>query len=642
VQEPQGRTPGERLRDALQDGLTRRDLTMVQLEARSVLGHTTVSNALNRTDRVPSKRTVAALAKALGLEDGPLLELWRAASAPSGTPSLPGPGVPIEQCDPLDLEVHPAADGPGREAAAPMPGYVRRTHDEQLAQLVTRAAGGRSTMAVLVGSSSTGKTRACWEAVQPLASLGWGLWHPVDPTRADAALAGLAAVGPHTVVWLNEAQHYLDAGERLAAALHTLLTDSARAPVLVLATLWPEYDQAYAAPTRPGEPDRHTRARELLARRRIAVPDDFDEAALQKAAKLAGDGDQLLAGVLQRAHGGRVAQHLAGAPELQRRYDGASPAAKGLLRAAVDARRLGVGPHLPLGFLADAASGYLHPDDHDTLADDWLEHALAELAKPVHGNLAPLRRIRELPSYDPCGNGPAAASARPVYRLADYLEQTGRHERWDQCPPASFWHAAHTHLTDPDTLWYLARAAMLRARYRWADALYRRAEDAGSTDALIGLVELRMDRGDTQGLKVLFHREDVQEELFEYYTGWGEGGDRQGAWAVALRTADAASADPLVLAAQRENGGDREGAEALYKRAIDAGDNRALLELAMLRFGHGDRAGAEALCRRAINAGNILALMLLSMLWALRGYRQGAAPIQRYGFDPDGTPSPPW
>jgi hypothetical protein len=48
------------------------------------------------------------------------------------------------------------------------------------------------------------------------------------------------------VVWLNEAQFYLQAadgglGERVAAGLRELLRDPARAPVLVLATLWPQY-----------------------------------------------------------------------------------------------------------------------------------------------------------------------------------------------------------------------------------------------------------------------------------------------------------------------------------------------------------------------------------------------------------------
>jgi len=43
-------------------------------------------------------------------------------------------------------------------------------------------------MAVLVGCSSTGKIRACWEVVHLLPQ-GWRLWHPFDPTRPEAVLA---------------------------------------------------------------------------------------------------------------------------------------------------------------------------------------------------------------------------------------------------------------------------------------------------------------------------------------------------------------------------------------------------------------------------------------------------------------------
>ncbi|MFJ9329612.1 hypothetical protein ACIRPN_33365 [Streptomyces sp. NPDC101230] len=55
-------------------------------------------------------------------------------------------------------------------------------------------------------------------------------------------------VEPRTVVWLNEAQHYLgdrEAGERIAAALHHLFVAPERGPVLVLETLWPEYAKEY-------------------------------------------------------------------------------------------------------------------------------------------------------------------------------------------------------------------------------------------------------------------------------------------------------------------------------------------------------------------------------------------------------------
>ncbi|MCZ9343734.1 ATP-binding protein, partial [Streptomyces sp. TRM76130] len=100
----------------------------------------------------------------------------------------------------------PTAAGSDMSAERAWPAYVRREHDRVLDKAVDDTMAGRSRIMVLVGASSTGKTRACWEAVQPLADQGWRLWHPFDPTRAQAALEQLHRVGPRTVVWLNEAQ----------------------------------------------------------------------------------------------------------------------------------------------------------------------------------------------------------------------------------------------------------------------------------------------------------------------------------------------------------------------------------------------------------------------------------------------------
>lgn len=66
--------------------------------------------------------------------------------------------------------------------------------------MVRAAAEGSSRIAVLVGGSSTGKTRACWEALQILQDRPerWLLWHPIDPTYPDAALRELPGTGPRT------------------------------------------------------------------------------------------------------------------------------------------------------------------------------------------------------------------------------------------------------------------------------------------------------------------------------------------------------------------------------------------------------------------------------------------------------------
>ena len=54
------------------------------------------------------------------------------------------------------------------------------------------------------------------------------------------------------MVWLNDAQHYLltpasQFGERVAAGLRELLRDPARTPMLVLATVWPQFWHALTA-----------------------------------------------------------------------------------------------------------------------------------------------------------------------------------------------------------------------------------------------------------------------------------------------------------------------------------------------------------------------------------------------------------
>ncbi|WP_329013680.1 hypothetical protein [Streptomyces sp. NBC_00690] len=99
-------------------------------------------------------------------------------------------------------------------------------------------------------------------------------------------------------MWLNEAQPDPQVGERIAAAVHSILTTAERSPVLILGTLWPEYATRYTALPLPGQADSHSRVRELLAGRILAVPEAFDPAALAAAESLAHKGDGLLAEAL--------------------------------------------------------------------------------------------------------------------------------------------------------------------------------------------------------------------------------------------------------------------------------------------------------------------------------------------------------
>ncbi|MDX3867561.1 hypothetical protein [Streptomyces europaeiscabiei] len=402
------------------------------------------------------------------------------------------PGRPLQEvADPFHLEVHHAIGSPA--AGLPvLPTYVPREHDRVLAEVVVQAVAGASRIAVLVGGSSTGKTRACWETLTLLRGRDepWRLWHPIDPTRPDAALAELAHIAPYTVIWLNEAQEYLlptSLGEKIAAGLRTLLRDPQRTPVLVLATLWPDHWDSLTTRT---ETDPHAQARELLDGHRIKVPDAFTGTALDELTQAAGT-DPRLGEAAEQAPDGQITQYLAGVPVLVSRFEDAPPATKALIYAAMDARRLGAGPHIPLAWLTEAAPGYLTEAEWNQSGDDWLEQALHYVTAPCNGIPGILTPVKAGTARNQRNRRSTINHTRavhgPQYRLADYLEQHGRRHRAEMIPPIDFWTAAtaHAHPTDLTTL---GDAAWSRGLYRDAAQLHKHATTHGSPRAASALI----------------------------------------------------------------------------------------------------------------------------------------------------------
>jgi hypothetical protein len=561
-------------------------------------------------------------------------------------------GRPLaEVTDPFVLEVHRPVQPEDAPPGLPvLPPYVPREHDQVLRQVVAAAADGRSGIAVLVGGSSTGKTRACWEALTLLRgqSEPWRLWHPIDPSRPDAALAELAGIGPRTVVWLNEAQFYLapaeaGLGERVAAGLRELLRDPGRAPVLVLATMWPRFWHALTARADDGE-DRHDQVRELLAGHDITVPAAFTPAQMGQLARTA---DARMALAARSAHDGEVIQFLAGAPELLARYRNAPPAAAALIDAAMDARRLGMGVGLPQAFLEAAAPGYLTDDQWDGLGEDWLEQALAYTAVPCKGARGPLTRIRPRPASRAArgrGDQPAslAAAAGPLYRLADYLDQHGRAHRASQIPPAEFWSAAAAHAAPGDQA-ELGVAAYVRGLYRDAAQLHKNAAASGDLRAAFYLSDppasLRADPRPARWAAVHVAL-DNPADVARLLDSLREAGADEPAAALASRAAAHAAVDApygvaSLLSSLREAGAD-EPAAALASRAaahtpLDDPPAVAWLLGSLWRAGADEQAAALA-ARAAAHAtpDNPLGMAeLLGSLWRAGADEQAAALLAR-------------
>ena len=255
---------------------------------------------------------------------------------------------------------------------------------------------------------------------------------------------------------------------------------TASAPrILVLATLWPEHwSDLTARPTGYKAPDPHAQARELLAGCDINVPSAFDEMELRE---LADADDPRLVQAASYASHGEVAQYLASAPELLSRYMNAPPAPKALIRAAMDARRLGVGDSIPLTFLKDAAAAYLTDGEWDSLKEDWLPSSLAQISESGKGALAPLTLIRRRP-------GRSSPPEEKTYRLADYLDQHSHHTRRTIIPPLGFWGACET-LNDRVELRELGNAAEARGVLLNAARLHKRAAVLGDAKAAARLVK---------------------------------------------------------------------------------------------------------------------------------------------------------
>lgn len=372
-----------------------------------------------------------------------------------------------------DLEVHPAVDaGAATAGLGVLPAYVPREFDVRLRELVAAGVGGQSGIGMLVGESSTGKTRACWEAVKALPG-GWRLWHPIEPDYAPALIRHLDHVGPRTVVWLNEAQHYLldqEHSARVASGLREVLNAPERAPVLVLGTIWHQHWHVLTAVPRSG-PDPYAQARQLVKAKDIPVPAAFT-AEEMKAVQTASDGDPRLAEALARAKQGQVTQYLAGGPALLERYRNASDAARALIEAAIDARRLGHGEDLPLTLLEAAAPGYLTDQQWDALPANWQQTAWDYVTdtQPCRGARSPLYRRR------PRGGQPVYE--QPHYRLADYLEQHGRESRRTAPLPAALWDS-FIDFAARDTLTTVAASAQDRGLMREASLCYVAAVRAG-------------------------------------------------------------------------------------------------------------------------------------------------------------------
>ncbi|MFF2043695.1 tetratricopeptide repeat protein [Kitasatospora sp. NPDC058170] len=533
-----------------------------------------------------------------GVQRAQALAALAGTESPTREPDLPDRPRPVARWTAQQLGVHPAVPGRAFEAGTGfvLPEYVERRHDRLLrAQLDAVADDGRSALIVVQGGSCTGKTRTAFEAVR--ASLGD--WRLVFPKTAESLLTLLAAdaAGPRTVLWLNEAQNVIDGpeGEAAAAALRRGLEQ--RGPLVIVATLWPDVHRRLAE--RPVEgPDRHPQARGLLASGAVVhVPGAFEDAAL---ADLMARGDASLAVAAGASRSGGVTQVLAGGPALVDHYESAAGSdcyAWAVITAAMDARRLGHGPSVPLALLEASAPGYLTKDQRAEAPADWFADALAYARVKVKGVVA---------AFGEVANDHGMGARPGVCHLADYLDHYGRAARRHCFPPASFWEAVRHHAGTASDLCELARSASRRGRERVADLLLWQAAEQGHIAAWTGLVMAREYRGlsvEAERLARVALRSGDPEAMCLLAWERGAADDVAETERLCREAAETGHADALVSLALRLGGGPE--AEDLLARAVEAGSSEAPHALGRLRRDAGDPEEAMRLFRIGAAAGDV-------------------------------------
>ncbi|XVU22772.1 hypothetical protein ACQPZJ_36690 [Actinoplanes sp. CA-054009] len=480
----------------------------------------------------------------------------------------------VDMADPGELGIHSA--GPVAGVDEDLPLYVKRSFDFPLRLALSANLPDRGAFVVMVGGSSTGKTRSLYEAVLELVP-NWWLMQPAEVSD----LLDLRHEPPRsTVFWLDEMQHYLDGPAALTAVSVKALV---RHGNLVVGTLWPDQ---YAKWTAGRDPVHKLVQGATL----ISVPEALDRHEQAQAREKATRDSRIRDALSVRDVG--MTQALAGGPRLVMCWEQPANAyVKAMIAAAADAHRLGVQSPLSEDLLADAMFGYLKPQQRVRSADHWLAQALPHATEPIHGDVSALY---------PVDAGRAGTLAG--FTIADYLAEHVRSERRSAHVPHAAWQALVTHLRRPDDLRRLAAGAVARLRYRYAEgALARLVLEFGDSRAAVQLADLlvRQDRF-AEAADVLHRRltgraedEPVVHKLDHVQAVWRRAEEirprgRRMPPEVAELLYDGGLADELRRDAA---GGDMIAADRLVELLADRGCLRELRE----RADGGEQRAAEAL-----------------------------------------------
>lgn len=507
----------------------------------------------------------------------------------------PGPRA-VRDWDPVHLGVHAVIQVDGRAPwRNPLPLYRSRRHDRTLRRLLVEPTG-QARLIILVGDSSTGKSRAAYEAVSECVP-SWPLYAP--PAARDLARS-VARNELHApcVLWLDDARDYLE-DQDVATWLFEQVRHPLNPDLIVIATLWPS-DWVALEAVGERDPDVRFRSAKLLRLSvRLDVPDKFDHADIEWARGQSRADPLMAAAVREGGSSGRITQALAAGPWLDHYYHDAGPQIRAALTAAMELRRLGYGGLIPEDYLRTAATSYLDDERRAEASSDWFSRALRDCTVKLKGVAAPLTPIRTQPG----------AGAPDGYRLAGYLDQRGRDILRGQPPPGAAWQAAEDYVRGSAERGGLAREAARRGLLEQAYILARPAAEAGDVRAM-GVIAAQHERWRQKEVAQDWWRKAARAgdsaamcRLAEYEEGCGNPGDAKEWW---QRGADLGNPYAMWHLADRL---DRDGcaarADEILTEAAEAGDPFALNEM-MRRLRQQERNDeAISLARRVAERGHM-------------------------------------
>jgi hypothetical protein len=484
----------------------------------------------------------------------------------------------VDLAIPRELGIHSAVPTVGSDDD--LPAYVRRDFDSRLRIALATNLPGRGSFVVMVGGSSTGKTRSLYEAIYELVP-EWDLRQPAD---AAELLEVKNAPPSGTVFWLDELQQFLGAHPPLTSECIRALM---RHGNLVVGTLWPDQYAKWTA----GREDVHLLVKSAFV---IPVPDALNAEERSTAEDVAKQ-DSRIRDALDASEVG-LTQALAGGPRLVMCWEQPPTVyAKAMITAAADAHRLGVQSPLSENLLTEAMFGYLKGHQRVQPVEYWLAQSLPHATQPLYGDVSPLF---------PVDDGRAGTLAG--YTIADYLAQHVRRKRRTEPLPHEAWEALVSGLRRPEDLRRVATAASARLRYRYAEkALMRLAEEFGEGRAVAELVDLlvRQDRleaavevlrrrlqadpQDRTATRKLMHVQELGQRVEEIRPA-----SRVKAGGIARDVAEFLADGGVCDDLRREaDAGDAIAAEKLVERLADRGHLREIQN----RADRGEPRAAEAL-----------------------------------------------